>query len=143
MEGEAKIAYRQGAVLKSLRHGNFLPWIKVEFGMSHATALNFINVAQTFGDKSLTVRNLRPKTLYLLAAPSMPERGEALSRDDGRKKGRKAEDTAADQPTASLRDIPLGRLQFGFCAGFFGARDQIASPNCAGGYGEIKYKEKP
>ncbi len=38
MEGEAKIAYRQGAVLKSLRHGNFLPWIKVEFGMSHATA---------------------------------------------------------------------------------------------------------
>lgn len=73
MEGEAKIAYRQGAVLKSLRHGNFLPWIKVEFGMSHATAWNFINVAQAFGDKSLRVRNLSPKALYLLAAPSMPE----------------------------------------------------------------------
>ncbi|UGB28689.1 DUF3102 domain-containing protein (plasmid) [Methylorubrum sp. B1-46] len=54
-----------------LGHGNFLPWIKDEFGMSDRTALNFMRVAERF--KSEIVSDLPPTVLYALAAPSTPD----------------------------------------------------------------------
>ncbi|MGG3810932.1 DUF3102 domain-containing protein [Methylorubrum rhodesianum] len=55
-----------------LGHGNFLPWIKDEFGMSKESALNFMRVAEQFGE-NVTVTNLPPTVLYALAAPSTPD----------------------------------------------------------------------
>ena len=65
-----------------LGHGNFLPWIEAEFGMSGVSASRFMNVAEQFGSKSFTVKDLPPTALYALAAPSTPEpvRAEVLER---------------------------------------------------------------
>jgi hypothetical protein len=57
---------------KTLGHGNFLPWIEAEFGMSEDSAARFINVANNLGDKFRSVRNLAPTALYALAAKSTP-----------------------------------------------------------------------
>lgn len=57
---------------KALGHGNFLPWIEAEFGMSADTAHNYMRVTNVYGDKFGTVRNLAPTALYALAAPSTP-----------------------------------------------------------------------
>lgn len=58
---------------KALGHGNFLPWIEAEFGMSQDTAGRFMNVAGRLGDKFRSVRNMPATALYALAAPSTPE----------------------------------------------------------------------
>src|SRR5690606_4303069 len=63
---------------KSLGHGNFLPWIEAEFGMSADTASRFINVANNIGEKFRSVRNLPPTALYALAAPSTPPEVRAV-----------------------------------------------------------------
>lgn len=67
---------------KQLGHGNFLPWIEAEFGMSGVSASRMMNVAIECGDKSFTVKHLAPTALYALAAPSTPEpvRTEVLER---------------------------------------------------------------
>jgi hypothetical protein len=56
------------AVKTKLGHGNFLPWIEAEFGMSQRTAYNFMAVSEKLGDKVATVANFAPKALYLLAS---------------------------------------------------------------------------
>ena len=58
------------ATKANLPHGDFLPWVKTEFGMDQKTAFNFISVAERFGDKSGIIPNLSPTVLYLLASPS-------------------------------------------------------------------------
>lgn len=55
---------------RQLGHGNFLPWIDAEFGMSQDTAGRFMSVAERFADKLPTVGSLPPTALYALAAPS-------------------------------------------------------------------------
>lgn len=50
----------------------FLPWIEAEFGMSRQTAERFLNVANVYGAKVLSVSNLNLTALYELAAPSTP-----------------------------------------------------------------------
>jgi hypothetical protein len=50
----------------------FLPWIEAEFEMSQSAAYRFINVAEQYSGKLLTVGSLSPKALYELAAPSTP-----------------------------------------------------------------------
>jgi hypothetical protein len=60
-------------IKEKVGHGNFLPWIDAEFGMSQPTALNFMRVAEQFGEKIVSVTNLTPTVLYALAAPSTPE----------------------------------------------------------------------
>ncbi len=60
------------SVKKDIGHGNFLPWIDAEFGMSDQTARRFMQVAGLYGGKSNTVLNLEPSALYALAAPSTP-----------------------------------------------------------------------
>jgi hypothetical protein len=61
------------AVKQELEHGQWLPWLRVEFGWTDRTARNFMAVAEHFG-KSETISDLRiePTAAYLLAAPSAP-----------------------------------------------------------------------
>jgi septal ring factor EnvC (AmiA/AmiB activator) len=56
-----------------LPHGQWYDWLAAEFDMSRQTADNFIHVAERFGGKSLTISDISPKVLYLLAAPSTPD----------------------------------------------------------------------
>ena len=56
------------AVKSSLGHGNFLPWIEAEFGMSEYTARNFMRVGDIYGKRG-TVPDLQPSAL---AAPKTP-----------------------------------------------------------------------
>jgi hypothetical protein len=58
---------------KALGHGNFLPWIESEFGMSQSSSDRLMQVAKTFGEKLPIVGNLGVTALYALAAPSTPE----------------------------------------------------------------------
>lgn len=60
------------AVKSSIGHGNFLPWVEAEFGMSDQTARRFMQVADAYGGKSNIVLNLDPTALYALAAPKTP-----------------------------------------------------------------------
>jgi DNA-binding MarR family transcriptional regulator len=54
-------------------HGNWLPWLKREFGWKEQSARNFMNVAE-LAAKSPTVvdLNINFRGLYLLAAPATP-----------------------------------------------------------------------
>jgi hypothetical protein len=61
------------AVKQRLGHGNFLPWIDREFGMTDKSAQRFMSVAERLGDKFDSVSNLSLTALYELAAPSTPE----------------------------------------------------------------------
>jgi len=60
------------AVKESIGHGNFLPWIEAEFGMSANTARNFMRVGETYAGKSANVAHLDATALYELAAPKTP-----------------------------------------------------------------------
>ena len=55
-----------------LGHGNFRPWLRIEFDWSQDTAQNFMNVASKFGNFP-NLDGMAPSALYLLAAPSTPE----------------------------------------------------------------------
>jgi hypothetical protein len=57
---------------RALGHGNFLPWIAAEFGMSQSTATNWMQVANQYEGKFVNVANLSISALYALAAPSTP-----------------------------------------------------------------------
>jgi hypothetical protein len=55
-----------------LPHGMFGKWLSAEFGWTERTAQNYMSAA-ALASKCETVSVLRPKTLYLLAAPATPE----------------------------------------------------------------------
>lgn len=57
---------------KALGHGNFLPWIEAEFGMSDRTARRFISVANNMSGKLASLSNLGREAIYALAAPETP-----------------------------------------------------------------------
>jgi DNA repair exonuclease SbcCD ATPase subunit len=61
-------------VKAKLPHGMFGPWLQTEFSLSEDTARNFMHVADRFGDESRTVRDFPVSVLYLLAAPSTPQK---------------------------------------------------------------------
>jgi hypothetical protein len=63
------------AVKEALPHGQFLPWLKAEFGWSERSAQNFMGVAEKFKSASFADLPIQPSAAYLLAAPSVP--GEA------------------------------------------------------------------
>ncbi|CAN7423860.1 DUF3102 domain-containing protein [Brucella pseudogrignonensis] len=67
---------------KLLGHGNFLPWIEAEFGMSDSAAGKYMRIAHEFSSNSERVTNLSFRALYALAAPSTPEpvRTEVIER---------------------------------------------------------------
>lgn len=60
------------AVQGSIGHGNFLPWIEAEFGMSKTTAYKFMDVAKVYGGKLPPSGNFDLSALYELAAPKTP-----------------------------------------------------------------------
>jgi hypothetical protein len=57
-----------------LDHGAFLRWIESEIGIRARTAQAYMQVARWISGKSPTVAELPPSVLYLLSAPSTPER---------------------------------------------------------------------
>ncbi len=61
------------AVKDALPHGQFLPWIKAEFGWSERTAQNFMSVAEQFKSAKIADLPIQPSAAYLLAAPSVPD----------------------------------------------------------------------
>ena len=70
-----EIGQRLADVRSRLKYGQFLAWLKAEFGWSQRTAYNFINVYETFGDRfaKLAKVDIATSVLYQLAAPSVPE----------------------------------------------------------------------
>jgi DUF3102 family protein len=68
-----------------LAHGQWLPWLKEEFGWTDQTARNFINVYEQSKSKNFLDLNLPVSSLYLLCAPSTPEktRSEIIERARG------------------------------------------------------------
>ncbi|MEO0770519.1 MAG: DUF3102 domain-containing protein [Cyanobacteria bacterium J06649_4] len=70
-----EIGQKLSDVRSRLKYGQFLTWIKAEFGWSQRTAYNFINVYETFGDRfaNLAKVNIATSLLYQLASPSVPE----------------------------------------------------------------------
>ncbi len=61
------------AVKERLPHGQFLPWLQAEFGMSRVTANHFMHVAEKFADKCTSILHLPATILYELASPSTSE----------------------------------------------------------------------
>ena len=63
------------AVKDALPHGQFIPWLRAEFGWTERTARNFMAVAEQFGPKTEIISDLRidPTAAYLLASPSAPD----------------------------------------------------------------------
>jgi len=76
-----EIGRRLLMVKSRLPHGLFGQWIGAEFGWSHDTAGNFMNVAQRLGDFP-NYSDFQPTVLYALAKPSTPDAAinEALAR---------------------------------------------------------------
>jgi len=70
-----EIGQKLSDVRARLKYGQFLTWIKAEFGWSQRTAYNFINVYETFGDRfaNLAKVNIATSLLYQLASPSVPD----------------------------------------------------------------------
>jgi Protein of unknown function (DUF3102) len=63
-------------------HGNWLPWLKREFGWTDDTALNFTRVYEMSKSRNFRDLNIGVSSLYLLAAPSTPQaaRNEVVAR---------------------------------------------------------------
>jgi gas vesicle protein len=61
------------AVKEALPHGQFLPWLKAEFGWSERSAQNFMSVAEQFKSAKIADLPIQPSAAYLLAAPSVPD----------------------------------------------------------------------
>ncbi|MEM7061610.1 MAG: DUF3102 domain-containing protein [Cyanobacteria bacterium P01_B01_bin.77] len=85
-----EIGEKLSDVRSRLQYGQFLTWLKVEFGWSQRTAYNFIKVYETFGDRfaNLAKVDIATSLLYQLAAPSVPEdlRNEVLEAAEQGKK---------------------------------------------------------
>ncbi len=68
-----RIGQNLRAVREKLPHGQFLPWLAAEFGMSRWTAQHFLHVADKLEDKWRNFHHLPVSVLYELAAPSIKE----------------------------------------------------------------------
>jgi hypothetical protein len=67
-----EVGQRLADVRIHLKYGQFESWLKAEFGWSRRTAYNFINVYETFRDRTnLSQVNIATSALYLLASPSI------------------------------------------------------------------------
>jgi len=77
-----EIGRRLGECRRICGHGNWLSWLKREFGWTEQTALNFIRVHELSESKNFLDLSLPVSGLYLLAAPSTPEaaRDEIIER---------------------------------------------------------------
>ena len=85
------------AVKEALPHGQFLPWIKAEFGWSERTAQNFMSVAEQFKSAKIADLPIQPSAAYLLAAPSVP--------DEAREKAVEKAEAGEEITFAAAREI--------------------------------------
>jgi hypothetical protein len=62
------------SVKDALPHGQFIPWVRAEFGWTERTAQNFMAVSERFGkNEMISQMQIEPTAAYLLAAPSAPD----------------------------------------------------------------------
>src|SRR5262249_3346582 len=85
------------AVKEALPHGQFLPWLKAEFGWSERTAQNFMSVAEQFKSAKIADLPIQPSAAYLLAAPSVP--------DEARQKAVEKAEAGEEITFAAAREI--------------------------------------
>ena len=67
------------AVKEALPHGQFLPWLKAEFGWSERSAQNFMSVAEQFKSAKIADLPIQPSAAYFLAAPSVPDEARQVA----------------------------------------------------------------
>lgn len=116
------------AIKDRIGHGNFLPWIEAEFGMSMSSATRFMQVTEAYGGKIVTVANLDVTALYALAAPKTPievreeiermiEAGEVVTKAtviglkaelETAKKGREVATTDAEMAEGKVETLKSG-----------------------------------
>jgi hypothetical protein len=60
-------------VKERLGHGQWLPWLKGEFGWSERTARNFMQVYSRFKSAKFADLQMDVSALYLIAKPRTPE----------------------------------------------------------------------
>lgn len=85
------------AVKEALPHGQFLPWLKAEFGWSERSAQNFMSVAEQFKSAKIADLPIQPSAAYLLAAPSVP--------DEAREKAVEKAEAGEEITFAAAREI--------------------------------------
>lgn len=66
-------------VKEALPHGQFLPWLKAEFGWSERMAQNFMSVAEQFKSAKFAELPIQPSAAYLLAAPAVPDEARQVA----------------------------------------------------------------
>ncbi len=79
LECAIKIGQELLAVKEALAHGQFLPWLKAEFGWSERTAQNFMSVAERFKSAIIADLPIQPTAAYLLAAPAVPDQAREVA----------------------------------------------------------------
>jgi len=85
------------AVKEALTHGQFLPWLKAEFGWSERSAQNFMSVAEKFKSAKIADLPIQPSAAYFLAAPSVP--------DEAREKAVEKAEAGEEITFAAAREI--------------------------------------
>lgn len=76
VEGIIETGERLHKVKQKLKHGEFMTWVEKEIRCHYSTALHFMRVWQTFGDRKEQIAHIgiNASVLYLLSAPSTPEK---------------------------------------------------------------------
>jgi hypothetical protein len=72
-----EIGRRLLEVKDRLPHGRFGDWLRAEFEMEPRLAQNLMNVARRFKSETVSHLPITPAALYMLAAPSTPDRARA------------------------------------------------------------------
>jgi hypothetical protein len=67
------------AAKEALPHGQFLPWLRAEFGWSERSAQNFMSVAEKFKSAKIADLPIQPSAAYFLAAPSVPDEAREMA----------------------------------------------------------------
>ena len=76
VKGIIETGERLHKVKQKLKHGEFMTWVENEIKCHYSTALHFMRVWQTFGDRKEQIAHIgiNASVLYLLSAPSTPEK---------------------------------------------------------------------
>lgn len=85
------------AVKEALPQGQFLPWLRAEFGWSERSAQNFMSVAEQFKSAKIADLPIQPSAAYFLAAPSVP--------DEARQKAVEKAEAGEEITFATAREI--------------------------------------
>ena len=68
------VGQKLAEVKQQLKHGEFRNWLKTEFNWSISSATKFMQVSEQFKSVNFTHLNFATSALYVLAAPSTPEK---------------------------------------------------------------------